>query len=110
MVVINLSFSLQMAKASGKLSIKFVKFYNPGSRLQNGGCCDNIGICISSCEIFMKFCLTLRSSSSICSLINFETPVLGGDSFDFSNSLTNGISNPVIYSFDQWTVSNCQFI
>ena len=96
---------LQVSESSGKLSIKFVKFKNPGSRSQNGECCDNVLSCISSCEIFIRLCLTVQSRSSSCSLIDFETPVLGDDFFDFTNSLGNGISNPVLYSFDHWTVS-----
>ena len=94
----------QVAESSGKLMIRFFTFKNPGSRIQTGSCCDNVHFCISSCEVFIRFCLTVQSQSSSCSLINFETPVLGDDSFTFSNSLGNGIRNPVVHSFDKWTV------
>ena len=100
-----ISLFRKVAESSGKLTIKFVKFNNPGSRIQTGSCCDNVHFCISSCEIFIRFCLTVQSQSSSCSLINFETPVLGDDSFMFSNSLGNGVPNPVVHSFDKWTVS-----
>ena len=98
---------MQESNCGGKLELRFMNYENPGHRLRTGLCCDNnIGDdCTDECDTFFKICMDAQNGGSSCSLLDFQTAVLGNDDFDFSSSLGNGYPNPFIYSFDQWIVS-----
>eukprot|EP00794_Sanderia_malayensis_P018738 gene18738-20627_t len=95
-----ISSVLKVAEGGGQLSLNFINFENPGHRLANRHCCN--ALCLNKCDVFFRICLSLKSQSP-CSLMFIETPVLGKDLFTFGTSLGNGQSNPLLYSFDQWT-------
>eukprot|EP00794_Sanderia_malayensis_P018737 gene18737-20626_t len=91
---------IKLTESDGQLSLKFIDFENPGHRLESGDCCE--ASCRRDCNVFFRICLSLKSQA-LCSLMFIVTPVLGDDSFTFGTSLGNGQSNPLLYSFDQWT-------
>ncbi len=92
-----------MVTCTGKISLKLVSYINPNSRLSDGSCCDGVS-CSNECDNYFKLCLT-RPSDSRCALGYKQTSVLGDDSFDFGGSLGGGTSNPVVYGFTKWEVS-----
>lgn len=86
--------------------MQLVQYRNPGRKVYNGECCDNIGWCIDSCDTYFKFCLTPQGSTLKCVMGITETSVLGHDSFRLAvgERLGGGLKNPLSYNFAEWTV------
>ena len=102
--------SCQVVNGGGKVSVQLIDYKNSASELYNGQCCDNLKLCIDDCDNYFNLCFTKPGSSSHCSLLDVKTAVLGDDSFRFTGDLSNGIRNPLVYSFSKWEVSLSSFL
>lgn len=108
------SFLLQNVCAKGTLSIQLLDYNNPRSKDYNGDCCDCcsfFGSCPNDCENFFKLTVTKYPYTVFTALspwVRWETYIMGDDSFSFpgfGDTIGNGLTNPLIYHFNQrWPV------
>lgn len=108
------SFLLQNVCAKGTLSIQLLDYNNPRSKDYNGDCCDCcsfFGSCPNDCENFFKLTVTKYPYTVFTALspwVRWETYIMGDDSFSFpgfGDTVGNGLTNPLIYHFNQrWPV------
>lgn len=108
------SFLLQNVCAKGTLSIQLLDYNNPRSKDYNGDCCDCcsfFGSCPNDCENFFKLTVTKYPYTVFTALspwVRWETYIMGDDSFSFpgfGDTVGNGLTNPLIYHFNQrWLV------
>lgn len=80
-------------RATGVFELQIRSFHNYLGLTSNGSCCNGFrrnGICSESCRTFFKGCLAHYQADIAtnphprCSFANFSTPVLGGNTMDFS--------------------------
>lgn len=86
------------------MQFQFHRYENPSNTLANGDCCDNIFVCISSCDaIFQSVCLrnggTSHSQADHCIPGTIHNPgsIERGKTVTFHQSI-GSLSNPFHYT------------
>ncbi len=98
---------------SGIFELKLNSFKNDEGLNANKNCCNGLhseGGCSTSCRTFFRICLKHFqadiSAEQPCTFGSETTPVIGGNTFDFPDSLKS-FRNPITLPFDfTWPVSN----
>lgn len=98
--------SVKDVSASGKISIRFVRYENPGGEGDNGHCCDGRAIfCFGACDHKFLVCVDDRhgiTSMGRCPYGRVQTGVVeDADTIVFYNSI-GGTRNPMVMNFNQW--------
>ncbi|KAK3778930.1 hypothetical protein RRG08_034193 [Elysia crispata] len=81
------------ARSTGMFELQIRSFRNDLGLTSNGSCCNGFrkdGICSESCRTYFKVCLAHfqadieTNPNPRCSFANYSTPVLGGNTMEFS--------------------------
>ena len=107
----NVIFCFQVL-SSGVFELKLTSFENDDGLNASGSCCNGFrtsGLCTSPCRTFFRICLKHYQADSTpdppCTFGEFNTPVLGGNTFDFPAE-QGAFTNPIKLPFDFiWPVS-----
>ncbi|RUS85074.1 hypothetical protein EGW08_007168, partial [Elysia chlorotica] len=84
---------LSQARSKGVFELQIRSFRNDLGLTSNGSCCNGFrkdGICSEACRTYFKVCLAhfqadiATNPAPVCSFANYSTPVLGGNTMDFS--------------------------
>lgn len=91
---------------SGKLSVNFRRYENPGGKGDNGHCCDGRSFfCFGACDHRFLVCVDDRDGSSNmrhCPYGRVQTGVVhDADTIVFYSSI-GGTRNPILMNFNRW--------
>ncbi|CAG5946586.1 unnamed protein product [Menidia menidia] len=99
----------QVTSASGHFELQILSVRNANGQLQTGACCDgprdppDVRCAAGRCDTYFRVCLKeyqLKvSPAGPCSFGAASTPVLGGNTFSFTNSKSNAARMALPFSF-----------